>query len=1371
MSLKLRLILMWLALLSLPVAAQSAEVFVPAELQGWQDWVLHGQEHRDCPFFFTSSAADRTDFICAWPGLLDVAVGPDNGRVTQQWTVYAEEAWLPLPGDAAYWPHRVTANGRAVTVVDRNGTPSVRLAPGSYSLAGTYEWDERPGVLRIPDQSGLISLTVNGARVERPERNRAGLFLGERQRETKARDAVSTEVYRLVTDLIPTSLTTVMQIEVAGGVREELFGPILPGDFTPVSMQSELPARLEADGKLRIQVRPGRWTITLTARAPDVTNEITVPDPETNLPETEVWSYRSIDRLRVTAVEGLSPVDPQQAQVPENWRQLPAFHIQAGETFTITERSRGTVATENELALKRTMWLDFEGGGFVVKDYVSGRMRSDWRLDMAPPYSLLSAAEAGESLLITQGPDEGQTGVELRYSNVDLTSLGRSDTRSTMPVTGWGSRFANVGAQLHLPPGHKLLAAPGADRAPGSWVSQWQLLDFFLVLIMTIAAWRLFGRTAGVVALLALTMSFHEINAPAWLWLNLLISIALMRVAPAGRLQQAVRGYQGLSVVLLVIVLVPFIAGQLRIAIYPQLETQYGAGMYGLASDASYDMPAAAPMEGRIQELRLEPAKMERKAASEQTVDSLEEVTVAGSIRPNADRPKRYSRYAPNAIVQAGPGVPSWQWNSYRLTWSGPVDADQAMRLVVLPRWAVTLLRFFEVGMLLLFAAVLAAEIARKRWRLPGGPKLGGSQAASLLAAGTLAFLVSVSPTAEAQTPDPELLRELETRLLAPPDCVPRCAEIVAADVAVRGDSVSISLSVHALEDVALPLPGSDQGWRPQAVLLDGAGAAQVLRGPDRGLWIRVTPGRHTVVLRGGAPAADSLEIPFPTPPRVIEVDSEGWFVAGVKDRRLTSGSLQLSRLQTEQGGEATPRWESSRFPAFVIVTRNIEFDLDWQVRTTVHRQAPVQGALTVDLPLIDGETVLNEHIMVADGNAQISMNPTQRQVSWVSRLPRTSPLTVTAEAGVPWVEVWRVSVGSIWNVAFRGVPESESGQQHQGARIAQFNPRGGEALTMTATRPEASAGTTLAFDVVNLAVSQGDRSSTVHLTLQYRSTRGVQHVVRLPEGAEITQVRIDGRVEPLRADGRDLTLPILPGEHFSSITWRDSRNAGSVAHTPDVDLGAPASNITMNLTIPENRWLLGSNGPPLGPAVLYWPELLVLMLFALILGRVDWTPLKWWHWLLLGLGFSTFNWPVLGVVVLWLLACGARNQYRTKIPWWRYNTTQVLYALFTVIALGAIVVSLPSGLLGTPDMHVTGNGSYGNALTWFADRSDSVLPIASAWSVPIWIYKVLILIWSLWLSFALLRWLPWVWQCFAKDGFWRSRKGDVIEASAPTEL
>jgi len=1352
--------------LLLPLGAYATDVFVPDELQGWQRWVLQDKDYRNCPFYFNRGAAERGDFVCAWPGLLDIAVDGTGARFTQPWTVYGEDVWLPLPGSAEYWPDRVTVNGDAATVIEHNGIPSVRLAPGSYRLSGFFEWDERPGVLRIPEQSGLVALSVNGTSVERPERIPNGLFLGERQRETRARDSVRAEVYRLVEDDVPTRLTTVFRIDVSGGVREELFGPALPDGFVPMAVDGALPVRLEADGTLRVQVRPGRWEITLSARAPAVLDRVPLPAPLANLPDTEIWSYRSNDRLRVTAAEGLPPVDPQQTQVPAQWLQLPAFRIRSGEALAISERSRGMVANGNELGLERTMWLDFDGGGFVVRDQLSGTMRSDWRLDMALPYALLSATESGENLLVTLAAEEGRTGIELRQRNVDVTGLGRSGTRSTMPVTGWDTRFARVATLLHLPPGHKLLAAPGADRAAGSWAGQWQLLDFFLVLIVTIAAWRLFGHNAGIIALLALVLSFHELDAPAWLWVNLLIAIALMRVAPAGRLRQGVRVYQGVSVALLVLVLVPFIGNQLRIAIYPQLESQYGAVGYR-PWEPAYEQPATVPEAGRADELAVPAArKLESRSLSQDVVQTLEESVVTGTA-PGV--PKRYSRYAPNANVQAGPGVPSWEWNSYRLSWSGPVDAAQTMRLMILPRWAVTLLRLLEVAMLLLFAAVLAAEILGKRWRLPGGLHIGGSSVAAVTAFACVALLAS-GPAANAQTPDPDLLRELEARLLAPPDCVPRCAELVAAEVVVRGDAVAMTLSVHAAEQVAVPLPGSEQGWRPRAVLLDGTVAAQVLRGRDQSLWLQLPAGRHSITLRGAAPAADSLEIPFPTPPRHIAVDSEGWLITGIKDRRLLSGSLQLTRLQSTAGPEAAPRWESSRFPAFVNIVRSIELDVDWRVTTTIERVAPVQGALTLDVPLIDGEAVLSEHVTTGDGNILVSMNPAQRSITWVSALPRKSPLTLAVAAGMPWKETWRVGVGSIWHAQFSGVPESEASAGDAGARVAEFHPRGGEQLTMTTSRPEASEGSTLAFDAVNLAVARGDRSSNVSLTLNYRSTQGAQHIVLLPEDAEITEVRIDGSIEPLRANGRELTLPILPGEHSIAVNWRDGRGAGAVARTPGVDLAAPASNITMSLSLPQNRWLLGTRGPRLGPAVLYWPELALLALFALILGRIDWTPLKSWHWLLLGLGFSTFNWPVLAVVVMWLLASGARDRWRSRIPWWRYNTTQVLFAAFTVVALISIVFSLPGGLLGSPDMHVTGNGSSGNALVWFADRSSSDLPTATAWSAPMWIYKALILAWALWLSFALLRWLPWVWRCFAKDGFWHSRKGDDIAASAQSQ-
>lgn len=1333
-----------------------AQDYVPVELEGWQKWVLKDREYLGCPFQFERNSAERSNFLCAWPGRLQLEVTATGGRFTQQWTLHAEDQWIALPGSEEHWPDRVTVNDRSVEVIARQNVPSVRLAPGTYRVAGRFEWDERPGVLQVPPESGLISLSVDGRPVARPELNRNGVFLGERKRDTRAVDSVRPVIYRLVVDDVPTRLVTMLRIDVSGAVREELFGPILPEGFVPIGLQSQLPAKLEADGNLHLQVRPGRWVIYLTARAPEVANAIAGPVQGTNLPGSEIWSYQSNDRLRVTAAEGLPPVDPAQVEVPDNWQSFPAYRVDPGVTFEINERSRGVVSASNELELYRTMWLGFDGKSFLVEDDVSGEMRTDWRLDMGGPYTLLAAEEDGEALLITNGPAAGQTGVEVRRTDVGLSALGRSDTRGAMPVTGWQARFTDVETTLNLPPGHKLLTAPGVDLASGSWTSEWQLLDFFLVLIITIAMWRLFNPTAGIIALFALTFSFHETFAPNWLWLNLLIAVALLRVAPEGWLRRIVRGYQLVSVAALVIVLVPFIAGQLRVAIYPQLEPQYDSGVLGFAGegDALYDMqdPASNEVRRARKADGIVPQSMPLRS------EMVEEIVVTAA---KVERDS-FSRYAPNAIVQAGPGIPAWDWNNYTLYWSGPVDAEQEMRLIILPSWLVSLLRFVEVGLLLLFAGIIAAEVANRRWALPGGFALGRNQAAGVLAVFMCGSLLAVSPQADAQMPDAELLQQLEHRLLEPPDCMPRCAEIAAADVSVGANAISMELDIHAMEDVAIPLPGSAQGWRPDVVLVDGAGNARVLRMPDGSFWLSMRPGRHRVSLSGPVPAVDSLEVPFRTPARVINVASDGWFVAGVKDRRLLAGSLQLTRLQADDSGDAV-RWESSRFPAFARIERTIELDLDWRVRTTVFRIAPAQGALTLDVPLIEGETIVSGEFTVTDGRVLVSMDPRQQSVSWVSNLPRQSPLTLSSEKGSQWKETWRFAVGNIWNAAFSGLPESNSGEFNSDVRIAVFDPRGGEQLTLTATRPEGSEGATLAFDSVALTATHGNRSSDVSLALEYRSTRGAQHVIRLPGDAEVTSVSIDGRDQTLRAEAGELTLPILPGEHSVSVAWRADGEMSFRTTTSEIDLGAPAGNINLSLQVPSDRWLIGTLGPQLGPAVLYWSELAVLIIFALILGRTGLAPLNSWQWLLLGLGFSTFNWPVLAVVAVWLLACGARERIASsELNWWRFNILQLMIGGATVIALLAVITALPQGLLGTPDMHVAGHHSYGSTLGWFADRSVSMLPVATAFTVPMWIYKVLILAWALWLSFALLRWLPWVWQRFSSDGFWRTRKDEL---------
>ena len=1325
---------------------QGRETHVPGDLQDWQDWVLHGEEHRRCPFLYNSAATTRGDFICAWPGQLDLSVAADGGRFEQAWTVHGDEQWVPLPGSGKIWPRQVTVAGSGVEVVLRDGVPSIRLQPGKHQLNGAFAWDERPAMLDVPRQSGLLALTVDGQRIVLPRRTDQGLWLGGGETTDAVQDQLSTNVYRLVADDVPTRLETVFEITVAGKVREELIAPALPEGFVPLSLDGELPVRLSPDGDLEIQVRPGTWRVTLKARALDVVDSLTLPQGESNLPGTEVWSYQASPRLRATLPEALRSVDPTQVGSP--WPGLPAFRMEPGESLVVVERSRGLENTGNALSLDRELWLDFDGDGFVFADSITGTMRHGWRLDMAAPYALMNAREQGETLLVTR--DDALDGVEVRSANLDLDALGRIDTRGEIPVAGWQADLNTVNATLNVPPGHKLLAALGVDDAPSSWFGRWRLLDFFLLLIITLASARLFGRVAGAVAFVAMAIGFHEPFAPLWTWLNLLAAVALVRVAPPGRLQSVAKGYRVTSFVVLLLFLVPFAVGQIRIAIFPQLESPLHrdehAQTWGL-----FEILAGRPMPAPEVSIRTEGMGLPK-----------------AEVRMATDTAPRLPRYDDDALLQTGPGKPDWNWRTYSLSWSGPVDTDRSMRLVILSDWLVSTLRLIAIVALGLFAALFAFDIANRRWRwrLPAGKGVAGATSAVFLA-----IVFAGAEPASAEPPSRELLDELKERLLAEPPCAPRCAEIVDAEVDVAEDAMTIRLAVHAMQDVAVPMPGTGEGWRPQRIR-SGESDLHAYRDAERVLWVHLPAGRHNLTLTGPLPTGDTLEIPFAALPRAIAARSEHWFVAGIQDRILPAGALNLTRLREparegqESETEAVARWEPSRLPVFLRVDRAISLGLDWVIFNVASRVSPETGALNVDVPLLEGEAVLDEDTTVGADGVAVSMGPTDRRFVWSSSLARASSMTLQAPTDRPWHEVWMFYIDNEWKVEFEGMPESLPDEQAM-SRVAVFHPRPGESLTVSISRPGAVQGNTLAFDGVKVSTTVGGHQRRSVMAIDYRSTRGTSHVIRLPAAAQVESVRGGSGLEPIVAVDGEVTVPILPGEHAVSITWNEASSPGLRIRTPDIELGAPSSNLVSELTMPSNRWLLFAHGPDLGPAVLYWSELVALILASLILGRLKWTPLRTHHWLLLGLGFSTSSWLAMGVVGVWLLAHGSRRYWGAKVPEAIYRLSQIGFGMLTLAAFAAIVAGIGVGLLGNPDMHILGYGSAGSELRWFADRTQSAIPEASVYSVPLWVYKALILAWALWLSFVLIRWLPWVWQRFAEEGLWyRAKPAGDAEAA-----
>lgn len=1377
----------WMAVAAMAVAVPAAhaepleEKDVPEPLKPWIGWVLEGQEAARCPFFHGN--ADRR--TCAWPATLALELDDGGGRFTQDWLVDATST-VALPGEAKRWPLDVRVDGRAAPVIDRGGLPAVRLETGTWRVTGSFSWDRLPEMLQVPADTGIVSLTVRGRRVDFPSRDEQGrLWLQREQTSDEGETRLEVLVHRKVTDDIPLTLTTDVVLKVSGRNREVLLGRSLPDGFVPMSLTGPLPARIERDGRLRVQVRPGTWRIALVARHVGPTNEITCPPLAENAGAwdgDEAWVFEARPALRLVSVEGVPGIDAQQTELPDAWRSLPAYLVQPGDTMKLVQRQRGDEKpAPDRLSLDRTWWLDFDGTGWTVQDRIGGTLSSSWRLEMGPETVLGRAAVDGRDQFITHLDPDAPRGIEVRQSQVSLEADSRIEKRaSTVPAVSWTHDFESVGGRVNLPPGWRLLHAFGVDRASPTWIAEWDLLDLFLLLVIALSIGKLWGVRWGALALVTLGLAWHEPGAPRWVWLFLLVGEALYRVLPAGAFKALFRFYRWTVWGVLVLLTVPFLVLQVRNALYPQLEPTWNAGWLDRLADgvgfpggvkgaaqAPMEVPAPATVDegalGGEYEADGRFEALEEKAMKEIDSSSLtRDVSKSYRQKPQG---KLANVYAPDprAQVSTGPGLPSWTWRSVSLSWRGPVDAEQRIRFVLVPPWLHVLLSVARTVLTaVLVLLVLGFPVAS--W-LRGRLRTGAT--ATTLALALLAVVLPAS--AHAQEPSKETLAELQRRLLEKPECAPSCATIGRMRVEVSGSTLRARLEVSAAAETAVPLPGGAQQWSAGSVFLDGSPARGLFRSSDGVLWIPLQPGAHQVVVEGPLPDRETVQVPLPLKPRHVQASVSGWILDGIHEDGQPDDTLQLTR--TRGAGGAAAGLQQETLPPFLRVERDVRFDLSWEVTTRVSRVTPPGAAVVVEVPLLPGESVTSADLRVHDGRAAVSMGPTVSHVEWTSVLADAETIVLTATTSSAWSESWRVDASPIWHVEPSGIPPVQ--RPATAERLREWRPWPGEAVTLAISRPEGAPGQTLTIDGASISVSPGLRATDATLSLTLRSSRGGQHAILLPEGAELQSVAIDGTTQPVRLEDGRVTLPVSPGRHGATITWRQPGGIRLLYRTPKVDLGAPAVNAEIRVQMPNDRWTLFLSGPRLGPAVLFWSLLAIYFAISLGLGQLTLTPLRWWHWFLLGLGLTQVPIPVAAIVAAWLLTLGARAKRPPQNPA-LFDLLQLALPFFTLLAIGCLFASIAEGLLGMPEMQIRGNGSWATTLAWFQDRVASEMPRARIVSVPLMVYRLAMLGWALWLAWSLLKWLRWAWACFTSGGAWKSLpprppKAPATPAAPPT--
>ncbi|MDD2760267.1 MAG: hypothetical protein PHH11_08220 [Methylomonas sp.] len=857
-------------LLALTTGIYPAQAFdqqnIPDLLKPWVNWVMADNPEYQCPFFYGDFQQKR----CSWAGTLNLDLEPKQGRFEGTWTLHQQD-WIELPGDDRSWPQQVMINQKPAIVVERQGKPAIQLPAGHYRVTGFFYWDKLPESLALTEYIGLIRLSVDGKSIAYPHIDQGALWLTspDTAQEEAEQDSLDLQVFRQVKDDNPLQVITRLEFYVSGKARELNFLHALLPQFIPVRLDSALPARIESDGRLLVQVRAGHWTIDVAARHPKSLTQLDFAVQDADWPKSELWAFQAMPGLRLVEIDSLPAVDASQTNMPPEWRHLPAYQIKPGQNMHFKLIRRGDPEpAPNQLRLTRKLWLDFDGKGYTVSDKIDGKMSRDWRLNALEETRLGQVLLNGQNQLITDFA--ARQGVEVRRGSLQIQADSRIENDiSLLNAVGWQQSFRQVDAELNIPPGWRLLAVNGVDNAPDSWLTHWTLLDLFLVLISALAVSRLWCWQWGLLALFSLMLFWHESDAPRWIWLHTLAALALLRVVPESRFSSWIKTYRNLCWLALIVIVVPFMVDQIRIGLYPQLERSWQTIMPApYATDLLVEEQKALPMQAM---------QMAESAAPKAPAlfKKSRGISSAGGVASSA---VNFDRIDPEANLQTGPGLPQWHWHSVQLSWNGSVDDKQQIRLWFLsPPWS--MLMHILIALL---SAVMTSQmlgIITQPWRL-SWPKLS----VWLL----LPLLIMPNKDGYADIPDPKLLEQLKNRMLEEPQCLPACAQIPAMNLEITPDTMTIELQIHVQRALAVPLPARLGQWFPEQVGVDGDDAHALIRQDDGSLWLGLTEGVHKVVMRGIHLPQNKFVLPLPLNPQHASVGRDGWRVDGVYENGKT---------------------------------------------------------------------------------------------------------------------------------------------------------------------------------------------------------------------------------------------------------------------------------------------------------------------------------------------------------------------------------------------------------------------------------------------------------------------------------------------------
>jgi hypothetical protein len=156
----------------------------------------------------------------------------------------------------------------------------------------------------VPARIALLSLSVGGQRVAQPKRDGERVWLKGERAASEEPESLNLEVFRRLEDQVPFLVHTELVLHGSGKSRELRLATALTAGALPIELRSQLPARIEPNGELLLQIYPGRHQIQIDALYPAPPERLSAPRHAPPGPAQEIWVYVPHTAYRQIEIQG-----------------------------------------------------------------------------------------------------------------------------------------------------------------------------------------------------------------------------------------------------------------------------------------------------------------------------------------------------------------------------------------------------------------------------------------------------------------------------------------------------------------------------------------------------------------------------------------------------------------------------------------------------------------------------------------------------------------------------------------------------------------------------------------------------------------------------------------------------------------------------------------------------------------------------------------------------------------------------------------------------------------------------------------------------------------------------------------------------------